>query len=452
MAYSRRSVYTEEVNIANTITIARIIGVSLIFWITPYSTNLTLILTAIIYALVASTDYIDGWIARKLNIVSDLGKILDPLADKILVLVFLPLLQMQAITAFPVFVILTREFAIMALRVMAAKQGSIIQASFSGKIKTAITLPVCGILFARVPVELVHIPLVLKPIEWLREWIFHWPNWMFNLLIWAAVAVTIWSFLDYFFRFIWQLYLKKANGNEVEAKRLLRMVIPNTVTMLNLSFGLLGVLWAALGNIQNAVLMILCCIVFDATDGFLARKLDAFSKFGASLDSKADFVAFGIAPGTLIYSYMAQSALPFGPIIGGVLGLTFFVSVAYRLRRFNKTGHSDYFEGVPSPTGAAITAVFSITPYITNPVIFGLIAILISGLMASKIAYPHISGTKHSFLKYLVKPLQIITIVCIMSLAGLNLPRFLHIFELFLGFGIVYLLSPIITPKHSDHA
>ena len=103
-------------NLANIITLMRILGVGIIFWVTPYKTNYGLILAAMIYTLVCLTDFLDGWVARKLKIVSEWGKILDPLADKILVLVFLPLLEMQVITSFPVFIILAREFTVMGLR------------------------------------------------------------------------------------------------------------------------------------------------------------------------------------------------------------------------------------------------------------------------------------------------------------------------------------------------
>ena len=80
-------------HIANVITFTRILGVVLIFWMTPYRSSYWLFWAVSIYAVICVTDFLDGWIARKLNIESDIGKILDPLADKILVLVFLPLLE-----------------------------------------------------------------------------------------------------------------------------------------------------------------------------------------------------------------------------------------------------------------------------------------------------------------------------------------------------------------------
>ena len=86
----------------------RIFGVGIIFWMTPYTTNVTQITVILLYTVICLTDFLDGWIARRLKIESELGKILDPLADKILVLLFLPLLEMQVITSFQ-FLLFWRE-------------------------------------------------------------------------------------------------------------------------------------------------------------------------------------------------------------------------------------------------------------------------------------------------------------------------------------------------------
>ena len=144
---------------------------------TPYTTNVTQILVILFYTIICLTDYLDGWIARRLKIESELGKILDPLADKILVLLFLPLLEMQVITSFPVFIILAREFAMMGLRVYSVQNGGdSIPAQFTGKLKTALTFPVCGILFGIVPVQKVDIPVFYEPVQWLIDWVMVWPQ------------------------------------------------------------------------------------------------------------------------------------------------------------------------------------------------------------------------------------------------------------------------------------
>ena len=161
-----------------------------------------------------------------IKIESELGKILDPLADKILVLLFLPLLEMQVITSFPVFIILAREFAMMGLRVYSVQNGGdSIPAQFTGKLKTALTFPVCGILFGRVPVEKVDIPMIFEPVQYLINWVMVWPSSIILLLIYTVVALTIWSFIDYFDHFFWGMYLKRFDNNEDRARQALRSII-----------------------------------------------------------------------------------------------------------------------------------------------------------------------------------------------------------------------------------
>ncbi|MEC8678755.1 MAG: CDP-alcohol phosphatidyltransferase family protein [Candidatus Margulisiibacteriota bacterium] len=166
--------------LANIITGLRILGVGVIFWMTPYLTNFTQILVILFYTVICLTDFLDGWIARRLKIETEIGKILDPLADKILVLLFLPLLEMQVITSFPVFIIFAREFAMMGLRVYSVQTGGdSIPAQFTGKLKTALTFPVCGILFGRVAVEKVDIPLIFEPVQFLIDWVMVWHQVLF---------------------------------------------------------------------------------------------------------------------------------------------------------------------------------------------------------------------------------------------------------------------------------
>ena len=318
-------------NWANLITFSRIFGVGIIFYITPYNTNLMALVTVLIYTVVGLTDLLDGYIARKYNAVSDLGKIMDPLADKILVLVLLPLLFMHAIDAFPVFLILAREFAIMGVRVFSAKQGIIIAANQWGKIKTAITLPVCGLLMARITVTQVEIPLLLQPLEWLRVWVYHWPNWVFESLIWAMVSVTVASLVDYCLKFIWQHYLQKANGNKEEAKKMSYVFIPNTITVVNLLCGVLAIITALKTQFHWSVFYIMVGAILDAFDGRIARKLGVYSPFGAQLDTKADFITFGVAPAIFITRYIMQSGID--GAIWVVLGLGVLFSLTDEMKR-----------------------------------------------------------------------------------------------------------------------
>ena len=94
-----------------------------------------------IFILASLTDYIDGQIARRCNQVSDFGKFLDPLADKLLTIAAMAMFcQWDRFPAWALMIVLTREFAVTGLRLVAAPKGKVIAAAWSGKVKTASTM------------------------------------------------------------------------------------------------------------------------------------------------------------------------------------------------------------------------------------------------------------------------------------------------------------------------
>lgn len=101
-----------------------------------------------IFIIASLTDLLDGKIARKYNLVSDFGKFIDPLADKILVMAaLLVFIQWGTMQAWAVAIILTREFAVSGLRMIAASKGTVMAAAMSGKIKTASSMVcICAML------------------------------------------------------------------------------------------------------------------------------------------------------------------------------------------------------------------------------------------------------------------------------------------------------------------
>lgn len=95
----------------------------------------------IIFAVASLTDFVDGYIARHYNQTSDFGKFLDPLADKLLVVAaMLIFIQQGRMPAWVVMLVLAREFAVSGLRMVAAKEGTVLAAGFSGKVKTFSTM------------------------------------------------------------------------------------------------------------------------------------------------------------------------------------------------------------------------------------------------------------------------------------------------------------------------
>lgn len=124
-------------NTPNKITVFRMFIAPLFLVIFFLNIEHKMLISALIFALGAVTDAIDGHLARKNNIVTNFGKFLDPIADKMLVTAaFLALMQVGLCNIWIVMLMLTREFAITSVRLIAAAQGVVIPANIGGKIKT----------------------------------------------------------------------------------------------------------------------------------------------------------------------------------------------------------------------------------------------------------------------------------------------------------------------------
>jgi CDP-diacylglycerol---glycerol-3-phosphate 3-phosphatidyltransferase len=137
----RRSLAADALNIPNMLTFGRIVMIPLCLWFLEQDTPQTSFWAAIVFTLAAITDILDGYLARKLNVVSVLGKLIDPLADKLIVMATLVwMVEMGRMPTWVVIVLLAREFSITALRSVAASEGVIIAAGQEGKTKTALQM------------------------------------------------------------------------------------------------------------------------------------------------------------------------------------------------------------------------------------------------------------------------------------------------------------------------
>ena len=125
-------------NTPNKLTVLRFILVPFFLAAAYYEKQQSvLIISTIIFAVASFTDFLDGYLARKHNLVTDFGKFMDPLADKVLVAAaLLFLIQAGRAEAWLVIIIITREYAISIIRAIAATNGKVIAASGGGKIKT----------------------------------------------------------------------------------------------------------------------------------------------------------------------------------------------------------------------------------------------------------------------------------------------------------------------------
>ena len=133
-----------------------------------------------IFILASLTDLIDGKIARKYNLVTNFGKFMDPLADKLLVgAALVALVEMNRIPGWIVIVIISREFIISGYRLIAADSNVVIAASYWGKFKTVF--------------QMVMVCLMLANLG--SVWV--WMKWLTDICMWIALALTVISLVDY---------------------------------------------------------------------------------------------------------------------------------------------------------------------------------------------------------------------------------------------------------------
>jgi CDP-diacylglycerol--serine O-phosphatidyltransferase len=138
----------------------------------------------------------------------------------------------------------------------------------------------------------------------------------------------------------------------------IRLLLPNMITLLSLCAGLTAIRLALEGRIEWALGAIVFAAVLDGVDGRVARLLKGQSKFGAELDSLADFVNFGVVPGLILYFWGLNEL----GAIGWIAALVFAICMSLRLARFNVMADdpnrpvwaSNFFTGVPAPAGAII--------------------------------------------------------------------------------------------------
>ncbi len=140
-AARRRTLREDAVNLPNLLTMARVVVIPVVLWLMAQQTREGNFWATILYSAAAVTDFVDGYLARRMGLTSLLGKFLDPLADKLIVLATLIMMvQLGHVPAWPVALIAARELSITALRSIAISEGVVIAASQGGKDKTAVQM------------------------------------------------------------------------------------------------------------------------------------------------------------------------------------------------------------------------------------------------------------------------------------------------------------------------
>lgn len=181
-------------NLPNILTLARVAAIPLLVVLMLSDSREAGFWAAALFGVAAVTDFIDGWLARKWGVVTVLGKFLDPLADKLIVMAALiMLIPFNRIPAWAVFVLLAREIIITGLRSIASSEGIVIDASDLGKYKTIYQMAaIPGLLlhydyywFFGVQSELLHVNMHNYGIA----------------LFYISLALTLWSGFDYLHKF-----------------------------------------------------------------------------------------------------------------------------------------------------------------------------------------------------------------------------------------------------------
>ena len=167
-----------ELNAANVLTLVRVALIPVLVAVMLSALQDADLFAAIVFVIASATDALDGWIARRRSIVTAFGKLMDPLADKLLITAALvSLVALYRLDAWVAMVIISREFAVTGLRMLAIEQGQVISASVWGKLKTTTQV---AMVLALIWVD--------RPAQWV------------DILVYATVAITVLSGADYFYR------------------------------------------------------------------------------------------------------------------------------------------------------------------------------------------------------------------------------------------------------------
>ena len=164
-------------NLPNKLTVGRMIAVP--FFIAAYMMQYYVV-ACVIFIVASATDWLDGYLARKWKMVSNFGKIMDPLADKILVYSAFCLMVPSQVPAWMLIVILAREFVVSGMRTVAASEGIVIAAGKSGKLKTVL--------------QMIAVPLLIIAPAFPAVTVI---NMLAQGFLWASLVMTVYSGVEY---------------------------------------------------------------------------------------------------------------------------------------------------------------------------------------------------------------------------------------------------------------
>lgn len=192
---------------------------------------------------------------------------------------------------------------------------------------------------------------------------------------------------------------------------MLRKMLPNIMTLANLSFGVLAILVAAstdkinllrrgddINLIYYSCLFVMIAAISDRFDGKLARHLGVASELGKQLDSLCDLISFGVAPAVIAWKLnfaFASVLIPYGQLLGYLIALIFPIAGAIRLARYNLQDDTTFFQGIPITLAGSILTLlnlFNTFMFLKNKfnriniLSCMILMVLLSGLMVSRIS------------------------------------------------------------------
>ena len=195
-------------NIANKLTLSRIVMIPFILFFLlplPYCETCAFsgfivsapgrVIAFVLFVLAAMTDLLDGMLARKQGLVSNFGKLVDPIADKLLVLsVFTAFVQLGRISTYVIVLIAAREFIVTGIRVISIEQGQVIAASWFGKVKTIFQIITLGALMFE--------PIIVQWFEPSLPFLGYGQPWTIpgDVLVTITLLLTVFSGLDYWLK------------------------------------------------------------------------------------------------------------------------------------------------------------------------------------------------------------------------------------------------------------
>jgi CDP-diacylglycerol--serine O-phosphatidyltransferase len=223
---------------------------------------------------------------------------------------------------------------------------------------------------------------------------------------------------------------RRKRARQIVAARLERLedlsigkLVPSTITLLALCSGVTAIRFGLADEWTTAVTFVIAAMILDMLDGRAARMLGADSRFGAQLDSLADLVSFGVAPGVIMYMWSLKDM----GNAGWIASLIFCACAAIRLARFNvesvrdegATKGNPYFTGLPTPAAACMMLLPLLVsfqwndPSVRQPWISGVVIAITSVLMVSRLPTPSIKYMK------VQRQHRVLATVCFLGLAAL---------------------------------